>query len=344
MRRRSFLAAASASSAVSLAFAPEREPIGIGFLGASYAHFAEKFRFLRESSEWRILGVTEADPVVRSGIEKAGVPLLSRAELLAHPKIEVIAVESPVRDHSADGKAVLEAGRHLHLEKPPATSLSAFEEIVRTAHEGNRLLQVGYMWRYHPGIDKALEAAREGWLGSVYLIRASISNELAPSRRAEWGEFAGGPMFDLGGHLIDPMTRLLGRARSVTVTLHHESPLNDNLHDNTLAVLEWDKAIGIVHASDLQPDSNRYRAFEVFGTNGCAVVNPIEPPALTVDLAKAAGPYQKGLQTVAMPSYRRFVDDFSDLAGAVRREHALRTTREEDLLVLEMLLRSSGMA
>lgn len=342
MDRRSFLAAVAASS--SAALSAETEPIGIGFLGASYSHFPGKFQVVQESGDWRIIGITETNPKTRKAIEQAGVALLSRSELLAHPQIQVIAVESALRDHAADGKAALEAGKHLHLEKAPASRLSDFEEIVRLAQDRERLLQVGYMWRYHPGINKTLEAARQGWLGAVYLVRASISNQRAPARRPEWGEFKGGPMFELGGHVIDPIIRLMGRPRNVTATLQKELAMNDELNDNTLAVLEWDKALGIVHASTLQPDSNRYRAFEVFGTNGCAIVNPIEPPAMTIDLAKPAGPYHKGAQTLPMPSYRRFVDDFADLAGAVRGEHALKTSPDQDLLVEEALLRCSGMA
>jgi predicted dehydrogenase len=341
-RRRFFGLAASAASARS-ALAAASEPIGIGFLGASYSHFKGKFDVIRESADWRLIGVAENDPKIGSGLERAGVQLLSREELLSHPQIRVIAVESDVSGRAADAKAVLQAGKDLHVEKAPAFRYSDFEEIVRMARTGKRLLQVGYMWRYHPGIDKALEAARNGWLGSVYLVRGSISNQLEPARRPEWGRFEGGPMFELGGHVIDPMVRLMGQSQRVRSILQKATPLDDSLHDNTLTTIEWDHAIGIVHSSDVQPDSNRYRAFEIFGTNGCAIVNPIEPPALMIDLAEAAGPYGKGIQTLPMPSYRRFVDDFADLAAAVRGERPLKTTPDQDLLVEQMLLRCSGM-
>jgi predicted dehydrogenase len=340
LNRRKFLALAGS---VIPAVAAGTEPIGIGFLGASYSHFKGKLDVVRESKDWHLVGICEADHDIRGGLESAGMPLLSREALLSHPQIEVIAVESELRDHAADGKAVLDAGKHVHLEKPPASRFEDFEELVKMARSRNRLMQIGYMWRYHPGINKVLEAARSGWLGSIYLVRASISNQLELSRREQWGEFKGGPMFELGGHVIDPMARLMGRPRNVVVKLQHELPSSDRLNDNTLATIEWDKAVGTVHSSTLQPDSNRYRAFEVYGTNGCAIVNPIEPPVLTIDLAKSAGPYQKGQQTVPLASYRRFVDDFVDLAGAVRGEHALKTSIEQDVLVEETLLRCCGM-
>ncbi|MBV8818980.1 MAG: Gfo/Idh/MocA family oxidoreductase, partial [Acidobacteriaceae bacterium] len=237
------LAAAGASSG----------PIGIGFLGASYSHFKGKFEVVRGSSDWRLVGISETDARVRSSLDQAGVRLMAREELLASPEIQVIAVESDVPDHAADGKAVLQAGKHLHLEKAPAYRLQDLEEIVKLARDRNRLVQVGYMWRYHPGINKALEAARNGWLGSIYLVRASISNQLETSRRAEWGRFEGGPMFELGGHVIDPMIRLMGRAKKVNSILRTDAQTKDKLHDNTMATLEWENAIGVVQACNLQP-------------------------------------------------------------------------------------------
>jgi len=102
-------------------------------------------------------------------------------------------------------------------------------------------------------------------------------------------------MFELGGHVIDPMIRLMGKPRDVQSILRKDGNYDDTLKDNTLAIFQWEKALGIVHGSNLQPGSSRYRAFEVHGTNGAAIVTPIEPPVLTVDLAKAAGPYTKGV-------------------------------------------------
>ncbi len=105
----------------------------------------------------------------------------------------------------------------------------------------------------------------------------------------------------------------------------------------------WDKAIGAVQSSTLEPQSSRYRAFEIHGANGHAVVRPIEQPALVIELEKAAGPYQAGVQKIEFPQYKRFVDDLTELAAAVRGEGNLRTTYDEDLLVQEALLRCSGM-
>lgn len=340
MTRRTVLSIAAAGAA---AYSQTRKPVGIGFLGLSHSHASGKLAVVSASPEWRVIGACESDPKLRDEAKSKGVALLSREDLLRHPDIQVIAVESAVRDHAPDGLAVAEAGKHLHLEKAPADSMAGFDRIVKVARSKGLLLQVGYMWRYHPAIGKVIEAAKQGWLGRVYLVRATIGNQLAAKRRPEWAEFAGGNMFELGGHVIDPMIRLMGKPQSVQPFLRKDGPYDDTLKDNTLAVFQWENALGIVHGSNLQPGSSRYRAFEVHGTNGAAIVHPIEPPALTIDLEKPAGPYAKGAQKVPVSAYQRYVDDMVELAAAVRGETKLRTSFDEDLIVHEALLRASGM-
>lgn len=328
--RRAFVASSAALAAAA-------KPIGIGFLGTSHSHGEGKVETVLSNPEYRLIGVTELTP------RHKDLPLLSRQELLKHPDVEVIAVESQVRDHGRDGIAVLEAGKHLHLEKAPADNLKDFSRIVELAKSKQKLLQIGYMWRYHPGINLALDAARDGWLGRVYMVRACIGNLLAADRRPEWAEFKGGNMFELGCHVIDPIVRMLGRPLRVTPFLNKHGEFKDTLNDNNAAVLEYRGAMAIVYGSNMQPNSGRYRAFEVQGTNGCILVNPIEPPAVVVDLAKPAGPYKAGSQSVSMPPYKRYVDDFIELAGAIRGSAKLRVTPDENLLVQEVVLRASGM-
>jgi predicted dehydrogenase len=319
-------------------------PIGIGVLGMVHSHAGAVLKVIRANPDWKLIGVCESNTEVQKQMTDQGITLMSREQLLRHPDIRVIAVESDVPDHAADGLAVVEAGKHIHLEKAPADTIADFERIVDIARRKNLTLQLGYMWRYHPGITKAVEAAREGWLGSIYQVRASINNFLEARQRPQWARFKGGVMFELGGHVIDPIARLMGRPTKITPVLGRSGTVNDAFHDNTVALLEWKNAIGVVQASTVQPYSGQHRAIEIYGTNGTAIVNPIEPPALTIELQSAAGPYQKGKQTIPMPAYTRHEADFADLAAVVRGERKLPVSFDQDLLVQEVLLRCSGMA
>ena len=337
MNRREFLASSAAWAA-----APT-SPLRIAFLGAGHSHAFEKSKVVRENKEFELAGIWDEDPAVRAQFEQAGVKLLSRDAILGDTSIAVVAVESAVKDHAAYAQIALDAGKHVHLEKPPSTDLASFRSLSELARRKHLRLQMGYMWRYHPGINAALEAARNGWLGDVFLVRGAINTFIARERRPEFAMFRGGQMFELGCHLIDPMVRLLGLPRAVTPFLRKHGGVDDGLADNTAAVFDYGRALGIISSSTLQPGANRHRAFEIFGSNGGAVVRPLEPPQLEIDLEKAAGPYVAGPQKPKMPPFRRYTADFAELAESVRTGRPLAFTPEEDLRVHEILLAASEM-
>ena len=349
--RREFLAASTLSAAalateVSLVGAAEptpaqKRPIAIGFLGAVHSHAMDKLSVVRAAKEYNLVGVCDDDPTVRRGCEKQGIKLLSEAALLQSS--EVVVVESAVRDHARHARRALEAGKHMHVEKPPAATLAEFQGLVSLAREKKLLLQMGYMWRYHPGFAEIFEAVRQGWLGEIFLVRAAINNSLASERRPQWAEFKGGSMFELGSHLIDATVRLMGKPRTVTPFLRRDGSNKDDLKDNNVAVLEYDHAVALIVNNALQKASLPQRSFEVLGSNGSAVLRPIEPPALQIDLVEPAGPYRKGVQTVSLPSYKRFEADFAELAAAVRGERTLSVNLEKEVVVQETLLKACGM-
>ncbi len=185
------------------------------------------------------------------------------------------------------------------------------------------------MWRYHPGINRMLKAARSGWLGDIHLVQAAMHKTLRDDARVQWVQFRGGQMFELGPHVIDPLVRLLGRPNRVTPYLKKHGEFDDTLADNTIAVFEYSGALGLVTGAALAANGSRYRSFEIHGTNGVATLRPIEDPHLVLNLAEPAGPYPQGLHEVALPRYERYVDDMVALAagGCPRRRTAPRLVR-----------------
>ncbi|MHA3770811.1 Gfo/Idh/MocA family protein [Verrucomicrobiota bacterium sgz303538] len=344
MNRRDFLLTGSAALGAFVVDTNAEEPprkLRIGFLGVSHSHAAQKVKLVQQSPDWTLVGICEDAAPLRDNYGKQGIRQMSQEELLR--ECEVVAVESAVRDHVRHAKLALEAGLHLHLEKPPAHTLVDFVEIQRLAKEKQRLLQVGYMWRFNPGINAVLEAAKKGWLGDVHLVRATINTSHSPATRREVAEFPGGTLFELGCHVIDPIVRLLGRPTEVISHLQKHGNFDDALKDNTTAILQYPRATAIVTSLALQPNAGAHRSVEIIGSNGVALLEPIEQPTLTLDLAKPAGPYRAGARTISFPRYERFTDEFAALAAAVRDGQPLAVTPEEELLVQETLLRACKM-
>jgi predicted dehydrogenase len=339
--RRAFLhATLVAATAPAFAAQSPARRLKIGFLGVAHSHAAGKLRVARQSPDWELIGIAEEDAKLAEAHRQQGIPVLSPEQLIE--RAEVVAVESAVRDHHRHAKLALVAGKHVHVEKPPSRTLAEFRELTELAQRNRCLMQMGYMWRHHPGFAKITEAVRAGWLGEVSFVRATMNSTYdTTAKRAELQEYPGGGMFELGCHVIDQLVQLLGAPRSVTPTLRTHGA-TDALVDNAVAVFEFPRALAVVHINLLQPGAGPQRAFEVIGGNGSARMQPIEPPTLTFDLAKPAGPYKKGAQTVALAKYERYAPELADLADAVRSRRALAVTPETDLLVQEWLLRACG--
>jgi predicted dehydrogenase len=338
MQRRAFLLGAAAAA---MFHGQEHSRIRIAFLGASHPHASAKVNIVVKSPDWELVGIYEPDSSVMAHYAQRGIKELTRAQVLEDHTIPVVAVESDIPEHASLGLSALEAGKHIHLEKQPATNLEDLRRVLDLAERKGLIVQIGYMWRYNPAINAALEAARAGWLGEIFFVRGSMNTDVDSASRKMYKRFPGGQLFDLGGHMIDPIVRLMGRPEKVTSFLHSDGPANDGLQDNTMAVFEWRKALGTFASASMHPRFMPYRALEFVGTRGTALVEPIEPPSLLIDLSAPAGSYKAGRQTLSY-QYARYVDDFKDLAAILRGECTYSITGVEDMLVQETLLRASG--
>ena len=340
--RRQFLAAATAAP---LLQAAPGSKIRTGILGIQHSHLTGKLKVMRDNPDFDVVAICEPDDATRKlrggSAGLAGLNWISLDELLADKSIELVVFEGEVKDAVPFGQRVLGANKHLHLEKPPTNKLAPFRELIELARQKDRRIQLGYLWRFHPGTDLALEAFRNGWLGDVYMIRATINSDRDMAQREVEARYGGGSMFELGGHMIDRVIAFWGRPTEVRHWLHHDTRLQDTVKDNTLAVFEFPKGLAVVVSSSRDPVS--HRTFEVIGSEGSILIDPMEP-AITarIQVRTAQGPYAKGVQEVKFPAQTRFAKDFEDLARAIRTGSPLRYSYDHELLLQETLLRASG--
>ena len=296
--------------------------------------------------EFELAGVCEPD-VGQSREHEAlkGVKWLSESEVLGDGSIELVAVESRVQENLDYARKSIDAGKYVHLDKPPGEDLGTLERLLEEAGRKNLVVQMGYQWRYHAAMQMAIEAARKGWLGNIYMVRATINKPISRETRLELAEFKGGMMFELGCHMLDRVVALLGKPRRVMGRLRHDSTVDDTLADNTLAVLEYDSALAEVYVAAMQPHGGNYRTLEILGTKGTATVRPFSPLRLQLDLGDPAGPYSAGIQDVPLtpPPGLTFAPDFRELAAVIRDGARPTYLPEHDLAVQEVLLKACRM-
>ena len=322
------------------------DKIRAGLLGISHAHAIGKLRTIQSSPEYELVGVCEPNSELQQQRKDEdvfkGVRWLSEQELLGDDTVQVVSVEGRVQDNLALARRAVEAGKHIHLDKPAGKSLDEFKALLDLAQQKNLLLQMGYQFRYNTGFELAMKALNEGWLGEIFFVHGSIGSTIGPESRRELTFHPGGMMFELACHLIDTLVALLGRPQDVTPFMRHDAALDDQLADNTLAVFQFERAIAVMESAAMEIQSGQRRKLEICGTEGTIVVQPIEPPAVRLCLSQAHEDFQAGCQSVSVPNIPRYLRDFEELARCVRGEQQPGYSLEHDFIVQETLLRACG--
>jgi predicted dehydrogenase len=324
MDRRDFLVTTGALGALASATTRAEGKIRVGLLGTQHGHFRGKLAAIQESPDYEIVAACEPDPTALAEMKQdsryAGLPWVSEGVPW--------------------GRKVIDAGKHLHLEKPPGDAFEPFQKLVDDAKSKKLLLQMGYVYRTHKGLNAAFDAAKKGWLGDVYLVRGTIDKDLQVERRKNWARARGGTFFELASHYVDLMVKFWGKPTGVKSWMRNDT-LQDGLADNTLAVFEYPQGLAIITSAATMSGSGPHRSFEVIGTDGSFVIRPIEPgDKVQVVMREARGPYAKGWQDVTLPKHVRYVEDFQELARALKTGEPLKYSYDHELTVQETLIRA----
>lgn len=139
--------------------------IRIGQIGIGHNHGEAKMRSVRKFGNlFEVTGYAEEDETwVASRGNNAGyrgLPRLSVRELLE--KSDAVLVETDVPGLTEYAKKCVAAGKHVHMDKPASGTLADFKEVLDTAREKNLVVQLGYMYRYNPAVQKAMQLAKSG--------------------------------------------------------------------------------------------------------------------------------------------------------------------------------------
>ena len=92
------------------------------------------------------------------------------------PEIDALVIATPVSTHYPIGMAALEAGKHLFIEKPLASSQREALELVTTARRYERCLMPGHTFLYSPPVVAIRELIASGELGELQFISSSRVN------------------------------------------------------------------------------------------------------------------------------------------------------------------------
>jgi predicted dehydrogenase len=163
--------------------------------------------------------------------EKYGVARRYRdwQELVADGDLDVVSVAVPTFLHAPIAIGALDAGIHVLSEKPIARTATEARSMVEAAHRSGRVLEVAFNHRRRGDIEALKAAIDAGQIGRPYHARATWLRRSGIPALGSWftnREMAGGgPLIDIGVHVLDYALHLFGEPKVIAVSAVTHSEL-----------------------------------------------------------------------------------------------------------------------
>jgi len=324
--------------------------IKIGQIGIGHNHGEGKMLAARKFPElFEVIGYAEEN---EEWVEKRGnlrcykdLPRLSVEEIIE--KSDAILVECDVWNLTKVAQKCVNAGKHVHIDKPASGTLAEFETLLNIAKADNLTVQMGYMYRYNFAIQKLMDMINSGELGEIYQIDAEMSTYHSKEYREWLKHFKGGSMYIFGSHLIDLVVSILGEPKKVYPFIKQTGFEGAYSADNCFAVLEYEKAIAKITTLSVEVNGWGMRRFAVFGSKGTVEIKPIE---LTVKMTKATSELTKDayaeiyedVDVRDVPMLSRYDEMVKDLYLSITGEKENPYSYDHELAVQKTLCRVVG--
>lgn len=200
----------------------------------------------------------------------ATVKTTNYRDILDNPEIQAVVVATPMSTHYPLGSAVLEAGKHLFLEKPMATSSEDCRKLNALAAERNLVIMVGHTFVFTPAVRKIKALMESGELGDIYYVNIERVNLGIFQKDAN-------VVWDLAPHDV-AMLNYLFDAEPVSVGCTGKSYVQTEagIEDVAFLTLEYPGGRMVnIHVSWLDP--NKIRKCTFVGSRKMLVYDDVHP-------------------------------------------------------------------
>ncbi len=242
--------------------------------------------------------------------------------------VDAVVVGTPNALHAPQAIALLDAGKHVLIEKPMATTVAEAEAMLRAARRSGHALMVAHCWRFHTDVIRLRDRIRSGELGEPVRTRGY-------GVHAGWGPSGwfvdpalsgGGALMDMGVHAIDTARFLLGDPGPTGVCATIGTRFAEGRYavdDDAILLITWSNGVhSVVESGWWQPHLSGLEAdTEVFGTRGYARVWDF-----------VQGP--PGYEHCAQPMYSAQMGEF---LGAIADGREPRPNGEDGMVVMRVV-------
>jgi predicted dehydrogenase len=188
--------------------------IGCGNISQAYFNGAKLFEVLE------VVACADLNPeAAKAKAAENGCVAQTVDELLANPEVDLVVNLTIPAVHAEISLAALNAGKHVHCEKPLAVHLEDAKKVIDLAEEKGLLVGCAPDTFLGAGLQTARKMVDDGWIGKVFSGTAFLMSRGPESwhpNPAFFYEAGGGPMFDMGPYYITALVHLLGPVKEVS--------------------------------------------------------------------------------------------------------------------------------
>lgn len=319
--------------------ATRARPLGLGIVGCGGAAL-DVVRSLGGSRSARVVAVHDREPAPAADLAaRTGARVHSRLDdLLADPGVEAVYVALPHDLLAATAIAALQAGRHVLVEKPLATSRAEVERVRAAADAAGRSVGVMFELRHIAIVAAATNLVRSGALGRIRVVRirtlidkpsaywtSGPTGRVADPWRASRARAGGGVVLMNAIHQLDVLRAVTG-LEVVRVGAETAAGIDGvEVEDVAVATLRFDDgAVGSLVASAHAPGANAGETIEIDGTGGALRLGDpyTATPRLDLFLRAASGDQPAGqwiaIEPAVIDPWAAALDDFAHAIRAGR--------------------------
>jgi len=209
-------------------------------------------------------------------------------ELLASREVDAVLISTPHHLHAPLAVQAAEAGKHVVVEKPMATTLRDCNRMIDAAKRAGVVLSVCYCQRYDPRVQRAKHLLERGLLGGIHSTRiafgqyrgseywkAGLTGRAPSDWRSKYETAGGGVLIMNGCHILDYMGWLVGSpVAEVTAVTGNFSGLAEVEDSVSMSYRYATGAIGTLEATTGLVGPDTYEQ-SIRGDEGQLVVAPV---------------------------------------------------------------------
>lgn len=190
-------------------------------------------------------------------------------DILNSKEITGVVVVTPSHTHYKFVKAMLEAGKHVYVEKPISTVAQEAKDLTDVADEKGLVLMVGHLLLYHPAVNRLKMLIEEGVLGDIVYAQSDRLN-------VNFFKNDRSVMWDLAPHDVSMMSYVTGKEPVRIISAVGCSSDQNDIMDITHISIEFeDGMVGQISDSWITP--KKHVQLLVRGTKATAILDDTVP-------------------------------------------------------------------